>query len=83
MLHDLSAEELDLLRRLAAGAIGEPVRNEHAARLASLELAKETPEGLAITVLGRAHLAMTVWRDEAAGETRRSAAAPPESPPRT
>jgi hypothetical protein len=61
MLYDLSADELDSLRKLAQGAQHEPMLHEHAERLLSLGLAKETPNGLAITALGRAHLAMTVW----------------------
>ena len=54
--------ELESLRELTRGSVRRRIDSAHAATLVGLGFARETADGVLITNLGRAHLAMRLPR---------------------
>lgn len=59
----LTPAELESLRELTRGSVRRRVNSSYAVKLVSLGLARETADGVLITNLGRAHLAMKLPRN--------------------
>jgi hypothetical protein len=76
----LDPAELRSLRELTHGSLRQHISDVHAAKLLALGYARESPEGLAITMLGRAVLIANL-SDWPAGQTSPPAATPPTGQP--
>lgn len=58
----LTPAELESLRELTRGSVRQRINSSHAVKLVRLGLARETADGVLITNLGRAHLALRLPR---------------------
>ena len=58
----LTGAELESLRELTRGSVRRRIDSSHAVKLVRLGFARETADGVLITNLGRAHLAMHLPR---------------------